>query len=101
MVTDKISLIKALQDNRERILHFGVTRLGVFGSFVRNEMNDKSDVDFLVEFKTGKKTYKNYIHLLYLIENLTGRKIDLATEESLAERIKSKILKETENVFEA
>jgi len=36
---------------------FGVKRIGLFGSYVKNQQNEESDLDFLVEFKKGKKTF--------------------------------------------
>jgi hypothetical protein len=55
-------------------------------------------VDFLVDFKEGKKTYKNFIALAYFQEDLCGRKIELVTPQGLSKYIGPKILKSTEYV---
>lgn len=39
---------------------FHVKKIGIFGSFVRNEENETSDIDMLVEFDPGFKTFDNY-----------------------------------------
>ncbi len=97
-IHDKTTLIELIQSNAITIKKYGVDKLGVFGSFVRNEMNEQSDVDFLVEFESGKKTYKNFIHLAYFLEELCGRKIELVTPSGLSKYFGDKILKSTEYV---
>ncbi|GAH47221.1 unnamed protein product, partial [marine sediment metagenome] len=45
------------EENIEKIKKYGVKRIGVFGSYVRNEQKSESDIDILVEFEKGKKTF--------------------------------------------
>lgn len=97
-VKDKEQLIELLQQHANTILGYGVEKLGIFGSFVRNEMNEESDVDFLVHFKPELKTYKNFIELAYYLEDICGRKIELVTDKGLSKYIGPKILKATEYV---
>jgi uncharacterized protein len=97
-VQSKAELITRLRNNADTIKSFGVHRLGIFGSFSRNEMNSDSDVDFLVDFDNERKTYKNFIHLAYFLEELCGRKIELVTPQGLSKYIGPKILKSTEYV---
>lgn len=97
-IYNKATLIQLIESNAMTIKRYGVDRLGVFGSFVRNEMNEQSDVDFLVEFESGKKTYKNFINLAYFLEELCGRKIELVTPTGLSKYFGDKILKSTEYV---
>jgi predicted nucleotidyltransferase len=75
-------------------------RIGVFGSFARQEENMDSDIDILVKFK-------DTISLLELVRinrelsDLLGKKVDLITEQSLKnERIKKYILKDLQIIFE-
>jgi len=65
MLTKK-DVFNQLQKQNGILKQFGVSRLGLFGSFVRNKQNKKSDLDFLVEFLPGKKSYDNFIHLSFL-----------------------------------
>lgn len=77
---------------------FGVTRLGLFGSFARNEVRDNSDVDLLLDMRPEYKKLHNMVKLLQLLEQLTGRKIELVTRESLNPYIGKYILEEVEYV---
>lgn len=72
-------MIDRLMNNKEKILCYGVERIGIFGSFVRNEMNEDSDVDFFVEFKDGFKNFDNFMELAFFLKELTGREIELVT----------------------
>ncbi len=67
---------------------FGVTRIGIFGSFARGEQTRKSDVDILVDFAEGYATLKNFIGLSDYLEDLFRRKVDLLTEPSLSNLIR-------------
>jgi len=98
-VFNKASLIQQLSGNGNDIRAFGVKKLGIFGSFAKDKnIDDNSDVDFLVEFEPEKKTYDNFINLSFYLEELLGRKIELVTPQSLSKHIAPYILKEVENV---
>ena len=58
---------------------YGVRRIGIFGSIVRGEAREDSDVDILVEFEAGKATFDNFLGLVEYLERLLGKKIDLLT----------------------
>ena len=77
-------LMELLKKNRKSFGHFGVKKLGVFGSFAREEQSKASDVDILVEFEKKKKSYKNYLALSDYLEEMFDRKVDLVTLESLS-----------------
>jgi hypothetical protein len=95
---NKEKLIQLILSNKEKITDFGTSRLGLFGSFVRNEQNDTSDVDIVVEFLPGRKTYDNFINLVYFLENLFGRKVELLTPESISPYLRHYIEREIEYV---
>jgi len=86
-------IIKKIVDNKNEIKKFGVKKIGLFGSYLRNEQKESSDIDFLVEFKKGKKTFDNYMGLKLFLENLFNCKIDLVMKESIKEEIKPYILR--------
>jgi predicted nucleotidyltransferase len=99
VVSNKASLIQQLSGNGDNIRAFGVKKLGIFGSFAKDEdIKDSSDIDFLVEFEPEKKTYDNFINLSFYLEDLLGRKIELVTPQSLSKYIGQYILNEVENV---
>ena len=100
-VKNKEELIELLIKNQEKILSFGIERVGIFGSFVRNEMSSESDVDFYVEFKESFKSYDNFMDLAFYLKELTGREIELVTPNSLSPYIGPEILKEVKYVIAA
>jgi len=99
VVSRKYKILDVLRKNQEKFRAYGVKKLGIFGSFVRNEQNLRSDVDLLVEFLEGKKTFDNFIHLSFLLEELFENRVELVTTDSLSSYIGSHILKEVEYVI--
>ncbi|RLB24766.1 MAG: nucleotidyltransferase [Deltaproteobacteria bacterium] len=87
-------VLKKIRENRDKIRSFGVKRIGVFGSFVRGEEKEDSDIDIIVEFEEEKKNFENFINLAFYLEELLGRKIDLLTPESISQYMKPYIEKE-------
>jgi hypothetical protein len=73
---------------------FGVTKIGIFGSFARGEQTKKSDVDVLVDFAQGYATLHNFVGLADYLEALFRRKVDLLTESSLSNLIRPYIEKD-------
>lgn len=76
---------------RER---YGVKKTGIFGSIVRGEETQLSDIDILIEFEEGKETFKNYMGLKFFLEDTLKKKVDLVIIETLKPLIKDDILKE-------
>ena len=70
--------------------------LDCLGLFVKNEQTAESDLDLLIEFKPGRKSFDNFMDLSFLLEEMFGRKVDLVTPESLSPHIGPKILAEVE-----
>ena len=97
-VEAKDNVVSLLEGHIEDIKVFGVTRLGLFGSFARGESSDTSDVDILVEFDPGSKTFDNFIHLAFYLEDLLERRVELVTTEALSPYIGPRILREVEYV---
>ena len=97
-VNTKKELNLLLVSNKEEIKKYGVKKLGIFGSFVRDEATIKSDIDFFVEFAPEFKTLKNFIGLANLLTKLTGRKVEIVTPQSLNKFIGKYILQEVEYV---
>lgn len=87
---DVVETLRQQEDVIKR--RFGVRRIGVFGSFARGEESKDSDIDILVEFEAGQKTFDNYMDLKFFLEDLFGRSVDLATVQALKSQIKDDIL---------
>ena len=98
VVRMKNDILLLLQRHQDAFKELGVKRLGLFGSFVRGEQNDSSDVDVLVEFEPGCKTFDNFIRTAFLLEELLGRRVELVTPEALSPYLKPHILREVEYV---
>ena len=91
-------VINSIQRSGARLISLGVKTIGLFGSFARGEANPESDIDILVEFDSGKRTYDNFIDTCFLLEELLGRKVELVTKEALSPYVKPYVLKEVEYV---
>ncbi len=95
--------------NREQVLEilirskpalqaqFGVRCMALFGSTVRDEARDDSDVDILVDFD-GPTTSKQYFGVQFHLEDLLGRPVDLVTEKALRSELRPYIEQEKVNV---
>jgi len=70
-----------------------VKRAAVFGSFVRGEQKEDSDIDILVEFK-GEKSLLDLAGLKIELEDALHRKVDVLTYNSLHPLLKDRILQE-------
>lgn len=97
-VQTKKRVVALVRGHRQQIRALGVKRFGLFGSFVREQQGKDSDVDVLVSFEPGQKTFDNFIHLSMLLEDLFGRHIEVLTPESLSPYIGPHILREVEYV---
>ena len=94
----KREIVSAIQENREKIKAHGVKKLGLFGSFAREEQRPDSDVDLLVEFEPDQKTFDNFIQLSFLLEDILKQPVELVTTESLSPYLGPYIIKEVEDV---
>ena len=77
--------IKLSNENiRVLIEKYNVKELAVFGSSLRNDFNDQSDIDFLIEFNNSESiSLFDLIDIQEYLEKITGRSVDLVEPESL------------------
>jgi len=73
---------------------FGVVKIGLFGSFARDEQNEESDIDLAIELEKEKKSLKNFFALKRELEEQFGKKIDLGIESTLKPIVKEYVKKE-------
>lgn len=71
---------------------FKVEKIGIFGSYARNEARDDSDIDLLVEF--NENIGWEFIDLKDYLESKLNKKVDLVTVDALKPQLKSSILNE-------
>jgi hypothetical protein len=95
-IKTKQDVLKVLHQNRDRLKAMGVSKIGLFGSFLRGEQHPDSDIDLLVEFEAGQKTFDAFMDLAFLLEEIFQRRIELLTVESLSPYLGPHILKEVE-----
>lgn len=97
-VTSKGDIIERLQRAHARLASFGVSQMGLFGSFVTGQHTPESDVDILVEFLPSHHTFDSFMELSFFLEDLLGRRVELVTPESLSPHLAPHILREVERV---
>ena len=93
--------VAMLAASEPEIRALGVMRLALFGSVLRNQARPDSDVDLLVQFAPGAKTYDHFLALSELLELRLGRPVELVTTEALSPFIGPRILAEAQDVLRA
>jgi len=79
-------ILKEIEKNKEKIRKFGVKKIGLFGSFAKNKQKPKSDIDVLVTFE--KIRFDNYMELLFFLQRVFNKEIDLVIEGDLKPELK-------------
>ena len=97
-VQNKKELIGRILASQEELRTYGIKQLGIFGSFERNEARENSDVDFFINFDIEYKTLKNFVRLSHYLQDITGRKVEIVTPQSLNKFIGKYIIQEVEYV---
>ncbi len=90
--------LKSLREKREEILKIaskhGAYNIRIFGSVARGEADEKSDIDFLIDYDIDKITPWFPVGLIHELQDFLGEKVDVVTVNGLKERIKQKVLEE-------
>ena len=79
------------------VARYGVDRLALFGSTVRDAARADSDIDILVSFN-GPATSERYFGVQFFLEDLLGRPVDLVTDKALRPELRSFIEREAVDV---
>jgi|TARA_Y100000294_G_C8265590_1_gene220649 hypothetical protein len=74
------TIIEKIKKERKKLKEKGVKKIGLFGSIIKGKKNPK-DIDILIEF--DKVSFDNYMNLLFFLENLLKKKVDLVIESDL------------------
>lgn len=83
-----------LTENKEKIQGtYKVKKLGIFGSYVRGEQREDSDVDILVTFEEPVSLLK-LVNFENYLQDLTGIKVDVIPERSIRPELRKNILNE-------
>jgi predicted nucleotidyltransferase len=95
-VQSRRDVLDRLAGLRGTLRALGLRRLGLFGSFRHDRARPDSDVDLLVEFESGAKTFDNFMDTADLLEDALGRRVELVTTDALSPYIGPKILADVE-----
>ena len=93
----KNKIAKAILNDQARD---NIEKASLFGSYLRDEAGDNSDVDILVEFKpTAKIGFFEFVRLQRRLSDFIGKKVDLLTPEAISKFFREKVIKEAELVY--
>jgi len=88
-------IMRILRSNRDFLSEeYGVTEIAVFGSYVHNDYNGRSDIDLFVDLKPKFRTFDNFMDLKFYLQKITSKKIDLVIKNSIRKELKPTIFKE-------
>ena len=92
-----MGLKELIEEHREKIFalagQYGASHVRLFGSIAHGSADEKSDIDFLVDLEPGRSLF-DLGGLLFDLEKLLGRKVDVVTPAGLRPRIRQRVLKE-------
>jgi predicted nucleotidyltransferase len=72
---------------------YGVIQIALFGSYTREEQDEASDIDLLVEFDKPAMTFDHYMGLKFTLEDLFEKPVDLVILDNLKPALKQDILR--------
>ena len=85
---------KILEEHKEELQdRYKIKKIGIFGSYIRNEQKAESDVDILVEFEEVPDLIE-FVDLKNYLSELLNVKVDLVMKSVLKPNIGKRILKE-------
>jgi len=92
----KEDIKRIIREHKDILEKYKVKSIALFGSYVRNEQKEDSDIDLLVEFE--KPTYNNFINLVFTLEDLFKKEVTIVTPKGMSPYILPYILKEAEEI---
>jgi len=94
----KIAILDFLRSHKDEMHEqFGLKKIGLFGSYVRGEEREDSDIDLVVEIESSNK-FRSFFGLKAYLEDALQKNIDLGIESSLKPIVRKYIKKEIEYV---
>jgi len=86
-----------IEELKEKILPFlkkcGISSAGIFGSFVRGDFDEESDIDIVIEIEKDITLF-DFINIKLELEEILNKKVDLVEYSALKPLIRDSILKE-------
>jgi predicted nucleotidyltransferase len=98
-MTTKDNILNTLKSNKLKLSKFGIRKVGLFGSYIRNEQTKESDIDLLIDFEPEKENFDNFMAVYDLFEKIfKNKKIEVVTKNGLSPHMGPKILNEVQYV---
>jgi uncharacterized protein len=98
MITKK-QIKERITSNAMLIRQYGISKIGLFGSYARQQETKDSDIDILIDFEGDKETFDNFMAICNLLEQLfSEHKVEVVTTNGLSPYIGPYILKNVEYV---
>ena len=95
----KKSIKEEISSNRLLMRQYGISKIGLFGSYSRQEQKKGSDIDILIDFQQDKETFDNFMAVCDLLDHIfKGHKVEVVTTGGLSPYIGPHILNEVEYV---
>ena len=92
-MTTKENILSILRAHKFELSKFGVSDIGLFGSYRHNEQSANSDIDLLIDFEPEKENFDNYMAVYDIFEKLfQNEKVEVVTKNGLSKYIGPKIL---------
>ncbi len=92
---NKETIVNILQQEKKEIAKLGVSKIGLFGSFSRNDFKEDSDIDILIDFEPNSEvTLFDLIEIEELLNSRLNRKVDMALLATLKPQISKHIMSE-------
>ena len=90
----RTEILNYLIDNKDTFrIQFGILKIGLFGSYARNEQADHSDVDILIEMAPGTENiFDKRLQLRQLLMNRFEKKVDICHEQAIKDIFRDLIM---------
>ncbi len=92
-MTRKDYILSEIKRQKRELQILGIVRIGLFGSYAREQQSAKSDIDILIEFEPEKENFDNYMSVYDILENMfRSEKVEIVTKNGLSPYIGPQIL---------
>lgn len=88
----KEEILNYLKKNKNEFYQkYGITKIGLFGSYAKDMQKEDSDIDLVIEMEKSKKRLKNFLGFKRELEEFFGKEMDIGIESALKPVVKKSI----------
>lgn len=92
-MTTKDNILSTLKKHKPELSKFGVSHVGLFGSYLNDKQTIESDIDLLIDFDPDKENFDNYMAVYDIVEDIfKNERVEIVTKNGLSKHIGPKIL---------